>query len=250
MSRKRIKQYLMLLTVVGLIAVAANGSGTFASFNAVVGNSGNTFATGSLLLDESLTGDTTATTTCNSKADSNNQNSTCTAAINLANAKPGDVSTDTFKLTNGGTIDAAGGLNLTSTGCTHDIVGTSLGFNTGNLCDGIRLYVELDDADGTPISCLYGDADSGNADACDTTFSNATKTLSDFTVTYLATAANQKLVATVPAATTEGQENTPSPASNVYQVKFGLTLPNGSAGNENVYQDTTATFPLSWTLTQ
>ena len=35
MSKKRFKQYLMLLTVTGLVAVAAGGgSGTFASFSA------------------------------------------------------------------------------------------------------------------------------------------------------------------------------------------------------------------------
>ena len=42
MSRKRVKQYLMLLTVIGLIAVAANGAGTFASFSAQTTNAGNT----------------------------------------------------------------------------------------------------------------------------------------------------------------------------------------------------------------
>jgi predicted ribosomally synthesized peptide with SipW-like signal peptide len=56
MSSKRVKQYLMLLTAIGLIAIASGGgSGTFASFTAEVHNPGNTFATGSLYLHDSVT---------------------------------------------------------------------------------------------------------------------------------------------------------------------------------------------------
>ena len=55
MSKKRFKQYLMLLTVVGLVAVAAGGgSGTFASFTAETTNAGNTFATGTLVLSNTV----------------------------------------------------------------------------------------------------------------------------------------------------------------------------------------------------
>jgi hypothetical protein len=61
MGRKRVKQYLMLLLAVGVIAVVASGSGTFASFNAEVTNGGNTFATGSLILNN-----TNGNTTCTS----------------------------------------------------------------------------------------------------------------------------------------------------------------------------------------
>lgn len=61
MGRKRIKQYLLLLLAIGVIAVVASGSGTFASFNAEVTNGGNTFATGSLILNN-----THGTTTCTS----------------------------------------------------------------------------------------------------------------------------------------------------------------------------------------
>jgi hypothetical protein len=72
MSRKRIKQYLMLLTAVGLIAVAANGSGTFASFTAVVNNNGNQFSTGTLLLHQTAD----SGTTCASESNASN-NETC-----------------------------------------------------------------------------------------------------------------------------------------------------------------------------
>lgn len=55
MSSKRLKQYLLLLTAIGLIAIASGGSGTFASFTAEVNNPGNTFSTGELYLHDSVT---------------------------------------------------------------------------------------------------------------------------------------------------------------------------------------------------
>lgn len=74
MSRKRVKQYLMLLMAIGVIAIAAGGgSGTFASFSAEVTNSSNTFATGTLVLN-----DNGGTTTCTSAVDNTNQNSSGT----------------------------------------------------------------------------------------------------------------------------------------------------------------------------
>jgi len=63
-KKNRAKQYLMLLTVAGLIAiVGGSSSGTFASFNAEVSNTGNYFATGTLVLN-----DTSGGTTCTSAA--------------------------------------------------------------------------------------------------------------------------------------------------------------------------------------
>jgi hypothetical protein len=69
MSRKHTKRYLMLLAAVGLLAIGANGSGTFASFNAEVANSGNYFAAGTLLLHN-----TNGATTCTSESASDNLN--------------------------------------------------------------------------------------------------------------------------------------------------------------------------------
>jgi len=73
MARKRVKQYLTLLMAIGVIAVVAGGSGTFASFNAEVANTGNTFATGSLILN-----DNGGTTTCTSSGNSGNANNAST----------------------------------------------------------------------------------------------------------------------------------------------------------------------------
>lgn len=88
MSRKRTKQYLMLLMVVGLVSIAAGGSGTFASFSAETTNAGNYFATGTLILN-----DNGGTNTCTSAiksanltgANSNNLNTTGTNCDTLFN---------------------------------------------------------------------------------------------------------------------------------------------------------------------
>jgi hypothetical protein len=105
MSRKRIKQYLMLLTVVGLIAIAANGSGTFASFSAETTNADNTFATGTLFLHNTANG----TTTCTSEEASGNDNfqtNGCGTLFNLSDISPGSTATAHLALTNAGTLAA------------------------------------------------------------------------------------------------------------------------------------------------
>src|SRR5439155_8436519 len=53
MSKKRVKQYLMLLTVIGLVSIAS-GSGTFATFSAETTNAGNTFSTGTIVLSNTV----------------------------------------------------------------------------------------------------------------------------------------------------------------------------------------------------
>lgn len=67
------KKYLMLLAAIGLIATAAGGVGTFAGFNAEVTNSGNSFATGTLILNDSG-----GTNTCTSAGDLVGPNSNST----------------------------------------------------------------------------------------------------------------------------------------------------------------------------
>jgi len=61
MSRKHVKQYFMLLLAIGVIAIALSGGGTFASFTAETANPGNTFATGTLYLHDSVNGQTECT---------------------------------------------------------------------------------------------------------------------------------------------------------------------------------------------
>jgi hypothetical protein len=116
---KKTKRYLMLLVAVGLIAVAAGGSGTFATFNAETANTGNTFATGTLLLHNNG-----GTTTCTSEQDSGNvnvQNPTgCDILFTKASIIPGTLYTANLKLSNAGTLDASGiKFALGSTGCVE-----------------------------------------------------------------------------------------------------------------------------------
>ncbi|MGH3008903.1 MAG: hypothetical protein ACRDLM_05780 [Gaiellaceae bacterium] len=79
MSRKHVKQYLMLLLAVGVIAVSLSGAGTFATFNAEVANTNNTFATGTLYLHQTASG------TCTSESSSSNSNLN-TSGVHLGDA--------------------------------------------------------------------------------------------------------------------------------------------------------------------
>jgi len=69
MFTKKTKRYLMLLAALGLIAIAAGSSGTFASFNAEVSNNNNTFTSGTLFLH-----DIHGSTECASESGANNSN--------------------------------------------------------------------------------------------------------------------------------------------------------------------------------
>lgn len=102
MGSKRIKQYLMLLLAIGVVAVVASGSGTFASFNAQVQHNNNYFATGTLLLHATSGG-----TTCASESNSGNLNVSdptgCTVLFNYQIGSPGHGTLNTG-LTNGNSV--------------------------------------------------------------------------------------------------------------------------------------------------
>lgn len=104
MNRKRVKQYLMLLLAIGVIAVVASGSGTFASFQAETQNDNNTFATGTLFLHNEVSG-----TTCTSESGSNNLQASpaCQTLFSVANLAPSTTSTADLKLTNAGSVNSA-----------------------------------------------------------------------------------------------------------------------------------------------
>lgn len=112
---KRVKQYLMLLAALGVVAVAlGGGSGTFASFNAEVQNSGNIFATGTLFLHNKPVGKTL----CRSEdsTDGQNVNLSCDVPIYKLNALPGESLEAQIAITNAGNIDASG-LTLAAKNC-------------------------------------------------------------------------------------------------------------------------------------
>lgn len=103
MSRKRVKQYLTLLMAIGVIAVVAGGSGTFASFQAETTNSGNTFATGTLFLHN-----TSGSTTCTSESASDNLAPTgCATLFTVAALGPNDTGHADLTLTNAGTVNSS-----------------------------------------------------------------------------------------------------------------------------------------------
>jgi predicted ribosomally synthesized peptide with SipW-like signal peptide len=118
MSRTNLKRYLMLLAVIGLVAIASGGgSGTFASFNAEVANTGNTFQTGTLFLHDNGT--------CTSETAGNNRNIAGTGCNSLFTIIPstfissGHTYSANLTLTNAGSLDAAPiSFDLNGNGCT------------------------------------------------------------------------------------------------------------------------------------
>jgi predicted ribosomally synthesized peptide with SipW-like signal peptide len=99
-GRKRIKQYLMLLLVAGVIAViASGGGGTFASFNATTSNPNNVFSTGQILLHNTANGGTV----CTSESGSQNSQSCDTLFSNLT-IRPGQTQHAYLTLTNAGSL--------------------------------------------------------------------------------------------------------------------------------------------------
>jgi predicted ribosomally synthesized peptide with SipW-like signal peptide len=109
-KKNRTKQYLMLLTVAGLIAiVGGSSSGTFASFTAETTNAGNYFATGTLFLHQS---DNQGATTCNSEDGTLNANNAASNGCDvLFKLKPlvesSGIQYAELTLKNAGTIDSA-----------------------------------------------------------------------------------------------------------------------------------------------
>lgn len=165
MSKKRFKQYLMLLTVVGLVAIAAGGSGTFASFSAETTNPGNTFATGTIVLSNTVDSGTACLSTGGAGGVNTNINASCDKVFNVSVKKPGDSYTaDQLDLENAGSI-AASALKLTAGSCaTSDASGESF-HGTGDLCPLLDVYVQewTDNTYSTPSVCVYG---GGTATTC------------------------------------------------------------------------------------
>jgi predicted ribosomally synthesized peptide with SipW-like signal peptide len=96
----------MLLVAVGLMAVAAGGSGTFASFTAETANNGNYFATGTLFLHATKSGGNA----CKSEVDSGNANVTsngCDFLFHVSQLGTNQTTTVNLKLQNAGSVSAS-----------------------------------------------------------------------------------------------------------------------------------------------
>lgn len=141
MFTKKTKRYLMLLAALGLIAIAAGSSGTFAGFNAQVANTGNTFQTGTLFLH-----DNGGTNTCTSESDANNQNiagTGCDILFTTPSITPGTTYTAHLTLSNAGTLDSSDiQFALGSSGCVDakPTIGTlGSGLTSGNSVTSITI---------------------------------------------------------------------------------------------------------------
>lgn len=136
MSRKHVKQYLMLLLAIGVIAVALSGGGTFASFNAETANPGNTFATGTLYLHDSVNG---SATECTSESASNNSN----VPASVGGANPGNACDILFTVP-------------TSQFATNGLVNTAPAFSTDGTDSTTTGITATTYTNGSPLTLTIG----------------------------------------------------------------------------------------------
>lgn len=167
MSSTKTKRYLVLLAAVGLVAAALGGTGTFASFNAEVTNAGNSFATGTLLLSDSVH---SANTCYSDTASTNSETASCSAIINTSNLFTNHTSSNRLTITNTGSL-ASSDLQLWGSSCANSTVGTfdpgSLLAHTGDVCGNLLFSVERDATDGgTATACLIGTEIGAGNHAC------------------------------------------------------------------------------------
>ena len=147
-----------------VIGAANTVPGSFASFSATTDNAGATFASGTLVLSNTVAAQGACLSTGGGTTDGN-ANTACDAFFDLAVRKPGDVATVHLTLDNVGSLDASNlafgwsGANCTTTNAIDESY-----FGTGNLCVQILLAVqEYADAaamaadDRTGGTCWYGD---------------------------------------------------------------------------------------------
>lgn len=232
MSKKRIKQYLMLLTVIGLVSVAS-GSGTFASFSADVTNPGNTFASGTLFLHN-----TTGATTCTSESGALNVNpgtgvggDACAVLFNASSLQSGAITAD-LALNNAGTVDASDmkfDVSSCSVSDNSGATGSVITFGAAPTCG--NFYITVQETDNTFASntyCAFGTDTAGTCNAP----TNAHTLANTNSLTLLKTtgAANADLTST---------------STRYYVVKI---LP--SVTNDNTLQNRKITFALAWHLDQ
>lgn len=246
MSKKRIKQYLMLLTVVGLVAIAAGGgNGTFASFSAQVTNPGNTFASGTLFLHENgKDSNGSAITQCNSESGALNVNSTCDVLFNNVDLSNGATTAD-LALTNDGSL-TANHIKFDVSGCTwsDNFANTNSHVTFVSPTDCSGLYITIQEvADNTysvptgDVYCAYGPTTNGT----DCNAPDNTATLDDVTgMTQLDTVGPA-------AATLDPGEPTPGTTPTRYYV---ITIDPTGVGTGNALQNLSVSFDMNWELTQ
>lgn len=235
MSRKRVKQYLMLLMAIGVIAVAMTGSGTFASFSAQVSNPGNTFVSGTLFLH-----DTHGTTTCTSESaqsstfnynpgDGSNGNN-CAVLFNGADLSGGAVTAD-LALQNAGTINASD-LEFSVDGCSVTSnsanTGSTVTFGTAPTCGDLYLTVQETQSDySTDVWCAYGPGAG---------------------MTTCGAPANTATLADPSSLTALNVNGTPALAAN--STRYYVITVDPSVANGNTLQNRAVSFGMTWHIDQ
>ena len=236
MSKKRAKQYLMLLTVIGLVAVASGGgSGTFASFSAQVTNPGNTFASGTLFLHN-----TANSTTCTSESGTLNVNpgtgvggDACDILFNNIDLQSGSDTTADLALNNAGSLSATD-LKWDVSGCgvsTNPATGSGVTFGAAPTCG--NFYVTIQETDHTfaPAGNVYCAAGTDVSGSC-------AAPSSALTLASAGTPANLLTTGAAAAGFTAGQ------------TRYYVITIHPAVTNDNTLQNRLVTFAMDWKLEQ
>jgi hypothetical protein len=241
MSKKRTKQYLLLLMVVGLVSIAAGSAGTFGSFNAEVTNAGNTFATGTLLLSDKVTTGTACYS--NEAGTNNNLNAGCSAVLTSSNMSPSHSDNSYLTIKSEGTLNSSDlkiFIPKTQTGaasCANTTTGSFPGSDalahTGDVCGQLKFSIEEDSSAGnsaTATQCLVGTEIGGGNHACDPTQGASFATF--YGSNYDSTHAFDTGVSLAP--------------NDQHFYKIYMYLPD----ENNTFQGRTARFDISWHVDQ
>ena len=219
---------LALSAAVVLAGLAMLGAGTFATFNAEASNAGNTFATGTIVLSNTVgTGNA-----CLSTAGGNtntNANPNCDALFNLAVQKPGATGQADLVIKNDGSLDASS-FGLYSSLCTAGNASNENYHGTGDPCGELQLTVQQwsDASHTTPVACVYG---GGTGATCQFA---GTKTLADFATNHGSSNSAVAIGSGLAAGTSE-------------YFTVSVQLPS-SAGNQ--FQGRQASIDFSWLAQQ
>jgi len=240
----RTKKILISMLVLG--ALAAVGGGTYASFNAVTTNPGNTFQTGTILLANDKNHTNANGTSCFSYGTltagefTNGNSNACSTLVTVASTKPSaTVTTVVLDLKNVGSLN--GTLGMTTTCASTDTGPVASG--NRSLCD--RLAIRIQEC------ATYTN---GNT-SCTTTStthcvysSNGADTLAACAALGIpgapGTAGSLTAMAALPASTTVATLN----AATEVWYEIDIQLPDTGAGADNDVQGKTATFAFTWTL--
>ena len=229
MSKKRVKQYLTILCVIGLVSIAS-GSGTFASFSAQTTNTGNTFSAGTLFLHDTANGTTTCTSESQTTGPNYNIDPSGCGILFTADLSQG-AATAHLALNNAGSLASTDLLASVPT-CTWSKTNNASPTFIALPGDCSGLYVTIQETDSTytvpatDVYCAYGPS----AVQPDCSAPNNTATLANLTAaTQLKTTGNANTTLTA------GQ-------TRYYVIKIDPT----GVGSGNALQNLTSTFDLRW----